>query len=222
MAVLGEMAGQVAHEVRNPLGIIRGAAELLAGRITEPSTRHHIKVLLEETDRLNKAVEGVLRLGGTLSLTKELIDLSRLLKSVLEVSSTWPLAKGVKVKLASNLQSIAIDGDFDLLHQSFANLIRNACESMQAGGAVKVSYHLQGGGHMVNVMIVDTGVGLSKEELQRLGEPFYTKRKGGIGLGFALAQKIIARHGGALQVTSEQGHGTTVTVALPVAAPAST
>jgi signal transduction histidine kinase len=69
---------------------------------------------------------------------------------------------------------------------------------------------------MVNISIADNGIGLSKDELQRLGEPFYTKRKGGIGLGFSLAQKIIVRHGGTLQVTSEQGRGTTVTVSLLV------
>jgi signal transduction histidine kinase len=216
MEVLGELAGQVAHEIRNPLGIIRGAAEMLAGRITDISTSRHIKVLLEESDRVNKAVEGVLRLGGSLSLNKAPVQLSVLLKSVMEVSSTWPIAQRVEVRLASNLPDIVVVGDFDLLHQSLANLIRNACESMQNGGTVSVSYSRLAGGHMVNISIADNGIGLSKDELQRLGEPFYTKRKGGIGLGFSLAQKIIVRHGGTLQVTSEQGRGTTVTVSLLV------
>ena len=218
MALLGELAGQVAHEVRTPLGIIKGAVEMLAVRTADPSTHHHIEVLLEETDRLNKAVEGVLRLGVPLRLRKAPVDLSVLMDSVIGVSCAWPMAQHVNVELASKLQGIVITGDFDLLHQSFANLIRNACESMPTGGTVRVSYGPQLGGQTVSVIIADGGMGLSKEDLQHLGEPFFTKRTGGIGLGFLLARRIITKHGGALQVTSVQGRGTTVTISLPAAA----
>jgi signal transduction histidine kinase len=87
---------------------------------------------------------------------------------------------------------------------------------MPSGGIVKLSCDLQADNQRVTIIIDDHGVGLAEDDLKRLGEPFFTKRKGGIGLGFSLAYRVIKEHGGALQVTSIQGHGTTVTISLPV------
>ena len=218
MAVLGEMAGQVAHEVRNPLGIIKGSVEMLAARTNDPGTRRHIEVLLEETNRLNKAVEGVLRLGAPLCIKKTSLSLSALLNSVVQVSFAWPMPEQVRVDCASIPPGTLVLGDYDLLHQAFANLIKNACQAMPSGGVVKLSCDLQADNQWVNVMIDDRGIGLAEDDLKRLGEPFFTKRKGGIGLGFSLAHRVIKEHGGALQVTSRHGHGTTVTISLPMSA----
>ena len=216
MAVLGEMAGQVAHEVRNPLGIIKGSVEMLAARTTDPAIRRHIEVLLEETNRLNKAVEGVLRLGAPLCINKASVSLSTLLNSVVQVSFAWSVPERVSVDCAPISPGTVVQGDFDLLHQAFANLVRNACQAMPSGGIVKLSCDLQTDNQRVNIMIEDRGIGMAEDDLKRLGEPFFTKRKGGIGLGFSLAYRVIKEHGGALQVTSIQGHGTTVTISLPV------
>jgi len=216
MAVLGEMAGQVAHEVRNPLGIIKGSVEMLAARTTDPAIRRYIEVVLEETNRLNKAVEGVLRLGAPLCLNKASVSLSTLLNSVVQVSFAWSVPERVSVDCAPISPGTVVQGDFDLLHQAFANLVRNACQAMPSGGIVKLSCDLQTEKQRVNIMIEDRGIGMAEDDLKRLGEPFFTKRKGGIGLGFSLAYRVIKEHGGALQVTSLQGRGTTVTISLPM------
>ena len=216
MAVLGEMAGQVAHEVRNPLGIIRGSVEMLAARITDPGTQRHIAVLLEETTRLNKAVEGVLRLGAPLRFKQEAVNLSNLLDSVVQVSSAWSLPERLNIRLVMPRPAVVVSGDFDLLYQAFVNLVRNACQAMPTGGAVTIAQYLDGEEKTVSIAVVDHGVGIAEEDLKRLGDPFFTKRGGGVGLGFSLARRIVSEHGGSINVTSTLGQGTTVTVSLPV------
>lgn len=217
MAVLGEMAGQVAHEVRNPLGIIRGSVNMLAERVSDPAIQRHVAVLLEETGRLNKAVEGVLRLGAPLRITRAPVLLSRVLESVVAVSSAWSLPAGLRITLHTSHPSVTIRGDFDLLHQAFGNFIRNACQAMPSGGVVTVRQHPPDENGNVLVVVMDDGVGIPEEDLKRLGDPFFTKRQGGVGLGFSLARRVVVEHGGSLQVTSTLGRGTTVTVSLPLA-----
>lgn len=217
MAALGEMAGQVAHEVRNPLGIIKGAVEMLAARVTDPATHRHIAVVLEETDRLNKAVEGVLRLGAPLSIRQDRLHLSKLLESVIQVSRAWSLPASSTARLIMSSTPVVICGDYDLLHQAFANLVRNAFQAMPSGGQVQIKQERSRDGGTVTLTVSDHGIGLADEDLKRLGEPFFTKRGGGIGLGFALVRRVILEHGGSLHVTSTLGRGTSVSVNLPVA-----
>ena len=216
MAVLGEMAGQVAHEIRNPLGIIKGSVEMLAARVTDPGTRRHIAVLLEETTRLNHAVEGVLRLGAPLRIRQETVNLSELLESVVQVLSAWSLPERLNIRLVAPRSAVVILGDFDLLHQAFTNLVRNACQAMPAGGVVTIEQHVDREDKTVSIAVVDHGVGIAEEDLKRLGDLFFTKRSGGVGLGFSLARRVVSEHGGSMHVTSTLGQGTTVTVSLPV------
>jgi signal transduction histidine kinase len=216
MAVLGEMAGQVAHEVRNPLGIIRGSVHMLAERVSDPAIQRHVEVLLEETGRLNKAVEGVLRLGAPLRITRAPVSLSQVLESVIAVSSAWSLPAGLRITLRASSPGLTVRGDFDLLHQAFGNFIRNACQAMPSGGVVTVRQYPPEENGSVLVAIIDNGVGIAEEDLKRLGDPFFTKRRGGVGLGFSLARRVVVEHGGSLQVTSTPGRGTTVTVSFPL------
>ncbi|HKR78309.1 MAG TPA: ATP-binding protein [Nitrospira sp.] len=215
MAILGEMAGQIAHEIRNPLGIITGSVDILARRTSDPGIRNHISVLRQETARLNKAVEGVLRLGRPLQLRREAVDLSHVLVSVVQLAAAWSLPQ-VKIRLQPSLSILVVNGDHDLLHQAFGNLIKNAGQAMPAGGVVTISQSSKDGGQTAEVVISDRGVGIAGEDLKRLGDPFFSERQGGIGLGFSLARRVVLEHGGALKVTSKVGQGTIVTVTLPL------
>ena len=217
MAALGELAGQLAHEVRNPLGIIRGAAQMLAARVSDPSTSRHINVLIEEADRLNKAVEGVLRLGTPLRMKLTRLDLVELLEGIVQVSSASSVPIGSSVKLKVPSESLWVRGDRDLLHQAFTNLVRNAFQAMPAGGTVTITITAESASNEDHVVtsIADTGSGLSEEDVSRLGEPFFSKRPGGVGLGFSLARRVVLEHGGSVTVESIQGKGTTVHVHLP-------
>lgn len=219
MAALGEMAGQIAHEVRNPLGIISGAVDMLAARVTDPSTQRHIEVVLEETTRLNQAVEGVLRLGAPLRLRQEQVSLSDLLDGIVRATKAWSLPSCATLRMLASGEAVTVRGDHDLLHQALANLVRNAFQSMPSGGLVTITQVRSEDGTRVSLTVSDQGVGLASDDLQRLGEPFFTKRGGGIGLGFALAHRVVIEHGGTVQVTSTLGQGTSVTITLPVIEP---
>ncbi|HEY6973549.1 MAG TPA: ATP-binding protein [Nitrospiraceae bacterium] len=216
MAALGELAGQLAHEVRNPLGIIRGAAEMLAGRVSDPSTYRHITVLIEEADRLNKAVEGVLRLSMPLRMKLLRLDLVELLEGIAQISSASSVPIGSSVKLIVPSEPLWIRGDRDLLYQAFTNLVRNAFQAMPTGGIVTITVDsTSDDGHVVT-SIADAGIGLSEEDVRRLGEPFFSKRPTGVGLGFSLARRVVSEHGGSVTVGSILGQGTTVSIHLPI------
>jgi signal transduction histidine kinase len=216
LAVLGEIAGQVAHEVRNPLGIIRGSAEMLAARTNDAAVRRYSSVLLAETDRLDKAVEGVLRLGAPLTIRRAAVNLPELLGRVVEATTACTLPEGVTVRLVSSEPDLFVSGDYDLLHQAVGNLLRNACQAMSSGGVVMVTVSRTADGSRTVIAVVDQGVGMTEEDLGRLGDPFFTKRQGGIGLGFSMARRVITEHEGSVRVSSVMGHGTTVLVTLPV------
>jgi signal transduction histidine kinase len=215
MAALGELTAQVAHEVRNPLGIIRGATEMLAARVSDPATHRHIAVLLEEVDRLNKAVDSILRLGAPIRFQTTRLDLHDLLRAVSQTVMAGADLEQYSVRLPARAAPIRIEGDRELLHHALANLIRNAFQAMPTGGVVTVETVASSSGDPCVLRISDTGSGLSPDDLKRLGEPFFTRRPGGVGLGFSLARRIITEHGGTLEVSSSLGHGTCVTIRLP-------
>lgn len=221
LAALGEVAGQMAHEIRNPLGIIKGATEMLARKVTEPSARQHLTVLLEEANRLNKAVEGVLRLSAPFRLQSTTIDLVVLLKKIVQIVSAWVPPSQCVMHFQAPQTPCLVKGDYDLLHQAFTNLVRNGIQAMKEKQGSALSLHIEErpDKHMIMTTITDCGVGLSEEDLHRLGEPFFSKSSGGIGLGFSLANRIIKEHGGSIEVESELAQGTSVLVQLPAFTP---
>jgi signal transduction histidine kinase len=215
MAALGELAGQVAHEVRNPLGIIKGATEMLAARVSDPATQRHIAVLLEEVERLNKAVESVLRLGAPLRIQSDRLSLQEILRAVAQAAMAGTTSGKHQVRLNIPPDPLWITGDRELLYHALVNLLRNAFQAMPSGGAVTVAAQPASDDGVLLLTVSDAGIGLSSEDLKRLGEPFFTQRSGGVGLGFALARRIMLAHGGALEVSSAPGQGTTITIRLP-------
>jgi signal transduction histidine kinase len=213
-AALGELAGQVAHEVRNPLGIIKGAAEMLATRLTDVSTQRHVAVLLEEVERVNKVVEGILSLGRPLRLLTTSLVFQDLLQAVVKATLAASPERHGSMQLHLSPTPLIVSGDWELLHLAFSNLIRNALQATPPQGMVSVTALTPDDG--AALVIEDTGIGLSPDDLKRLGEPFFSKREGGVGLGFALARRIIVEHGGSVDVTSTLGQGTRLTIHLPI------
>ncbi|HKW85870.1 MAG TPA: ATP-binding protein [Nitrospiraceae bacterium] len=213
-AALGELAGQVAHEVRNPLGVIKGAAEMLARRVSDLSTSRHLAVILEEVDRLNKGVESILRLGTPLRLHRDWLTLQDLLETATQATAAWSVKGLHRVKLEIPSEPLWIQGD-RLLHHALTNLIHNSFQAMPKGGTVTIAARRASGEADAIITISDTGVGLSEEDVKRVGEPFFTKHPGGVGLGFALARRIISEHAGTLEVSSSLGKGTCLTIHLP-------
>ena len=220
LSAVGEMSAVLAHEVRNPLGSIRGTAEILMDDF-HPGDRKYefLEILIKETDRLNRVVEEFLQLARPVQVEQETSDLQEELAQVVTLVSAEAASRGVQLQLApADLPPVR--GDREKLRQVFLNLILNGVQATGRGGLLAVAAREIPAGedtsHAVEISFTDTGEGMAPEVLRRIFEPFYTTKEGGTGLGLAIAQKIIESHGGRIEVTSTPGKGTTFNVNLPV------
>jgi nitrogen-specific signal transduction histidine kinase len=233
LAALGKMATRVAHEVRNPLGGVRGAAQLLQMSLPdrrEPAdawvadAHDYAGVIIREVDRLNAVVEELLHFGNVRPARREAHDLPALLDHVLFLTAAPCQAANVRVtrEYEANLASVEVDGD--QMTQVFLNLVRNAIEAMPDGGELHVVARTasppdgHGGGASVEVEIADTGEGIPPHLRQAVFSPIYTTKRRGTGIGLALTRRLVQQHGGTIAVREREPHGACFAVALPVAA----
>jgi signal transduction histidine kinase len=216
LSALGELSAGMAHEIRNPLGAIKGAVEILKDDYRPEDARYEfIQILLKETDRLNHIVQEFLGFARPKQPDLQQADLNEAIESV--VTLTAQEAKKAGVKVEKQLDSaIGMRGlDVSLLRQAFLNLVLNAIQAMDGGGVLTIGSSLQG--DAVEITIADTGQGISEENRKKLFSPFFTTKKNGTGLGLAITYRIIENHRGTIHVASEPGKGTTFTVKIPIA-----
>ncbi|MBI1736450.1 MAG: PAS domain-containing protein [Candidatus Rokubacteria bacterium] len=230
LAAAGRMAVGLAHEVRNPLGAIRGAVQLLARELPPGSTLvEYTDVLTKEVDRVNRIIEMLLDLARPVQLRIVPLNLHQLLDRVGLLSEEIARERGVTIVRRYDPSLPPILGDEDRMLQVFHNLVRNAIEAMADGGALTLSTRMSlhplfgkmdvGGGQrtMVEALVADEGAGIPADVRARIFDPFFTTKDHGLGLGLALCHRIVEEHRGAIQVTSREGRGTIVTCFLPVA-----
>ncbi len=219
LSALGELSAGMAHEIRNPLGSIRGTAEILKEGI-DPSDRRHefAGILVKEVERLNRVVEDFLRFARPAPAERGRFSAAELIEGVVQLTSRQ--AQKHAVSIDCDLPPVpAIDGDAGQIRQAFLNLVLNAIQAMPRGGRLQVSLRSQK--DEVVAVFHDNGPGISAENLQKIFNPFFTTRSEGIGLGLAITHRIIDGNGGRIEVESRVGEGTCFTVYLP-AAPSST
>jgi two-component system nitrogen regulation sensor histidine kinase GlnL len=227
LAAFGRIAAGIAHEVKNPLGGIRGAAELLELRAADAPTRESARLIVREVDRIATLVDDlmVFARGEKVQLTP--VNLHRLLDDVLDLLAHDPLSANAKVERQFDPSLPDLLADPDRLIQVFLNLTRNALQALEAKGGtlvirtrVSVDHRLliEDGTRVPEVLIEfeDTGPGIPPDVLENVSTPFFTTRKGGTGLGLALSKHWVARHGGVLRIESTPGEGTRVRVSLPL------
>ena len=230
LASAGRMAVGLAHEIRNPLGAIRGAVQLLQRELGEGSRfAEYTTVLLKEVDRVNRIIELLLDLSRPVQLHRVPLNLHQLFERVALLQEEAARERGVTVVRRYDPSLPAILGDEDRLVQVFHNLVRNAIEAMKDGGhltlSTRVSMNLlygkmdTGGGQrtMVEAAVTDEGSGIPMGLRGRIFDPFFTTKESGMGLGLALCHRIVEEHHGTIQVDSAEGKGTTVTCFLPIA-----
>ncbi len=231
LAAAGRMAVGLAHEIRNPLGAIRGAVQLLARELRgEARLTEYTTVLTSEVDRVNRIIEMLLNLARPAPVRPVPLNLHQLLERVALLSEEGARARRVSLVRRYDPSLPPILGDEDRLVQVFHNLVRNAMDAMAAGGmltlATKVSRNplfgrmdVGGGGPrtMVEVQVIDEGAGIPAAARARIFDPFFTTKDHGLGLGLAICHQILEQHRGAIDVESAEGRGTTVTCFLPVA-----
>ncbi len=223
LAALGEMAAGLAHEIRNPLGAIKGAAQLLDEDASGGSA--YLGVIVEEVNRLNGVVSQFLTYARPFKGAGEQTDVNQVLERTLTLLKAVDHPSTIELIGAPNLP--AIRSEPELLRQVVLNLARNAIEAMgEAGGRLTISTSLtrrraRGGAGAVTFIRVrfeDEGPGMPPEVMERLFIPFYTSKAGGTGLGLAICQRIVQSLGGSIEVSTRVGEGSTFTVYLPVAA----
>ena len=221
LAALGQLTAGLAHEIRNPLAVIKGSAETLTRRLqsADPLTTELAGYISSEVNRLNTVVTRFLNFARPLKLEKRPTQITPLLDRALKVAGErWPEAKvEVTQQYSENLPEMLVDPD--LCEQAFVNLVLNAYEAMtEAGGrlTVKVAAAKYDGRRGVEVGIEDTGPGIPPELHEQVFNPFFTTKKEGVGLGLSLVSKIVDDHRGWIRVSSEPGKGACFRVFLPV------
>jgi signal transduction histidine kinase len=220
LAVVGELAAVIAHEVRNPLAIIANAvAGLRKQTISRQDHETLLAILDEETSRLNRLVTDLLRYARPVNVQRSDFSLADVLDRALSLVSKD--RKSIKTELKVEGHDGRIWGDPNLLRQVFDNLVVNAVQAMGAGGTltVRVRTTTEDGVFGVAVDIIDTGEGMDSQVRTRARDPFFTTRPSGTGLGLAIVDRIVDAHGGHLAIESRAGEGTTVTVFLPESSP---
>jgi len=216
LAEVGALAAGIAHELRNGLKPISGSVEYLQRELRpEGEVAQLMDLIARESTRLNRFVTELLAYSRERDLALEPTDLGDHLRELTSVLRHDPRrGAAVEIRLVPGEDPVRVRMDREQMRQVWLNLAANALEAMGERGTLVVSVHPREGGR-VDVEFNDTGSGIAAEDLPRVGEPFFTTKRGGTGLGLAIAQRIVERHGGALALESVAGQGTTVRVHLP-------
>ena len=213
LAAVGQLAAGVAHEIRNPLTSMKGYTEFLHSEEEDPTRIEYFDIILDEIDRVNQIVEEFLVLAKPQSVNLETKNIIPIIKNVLSLMEFDARKKNVTLYFDSVDDYILVRCDENRLKQVFLNFVKNGMEAMPNGGNIKVIIELKD--NEVQISIEDTGVGISPDRLKKLGEPFYTTKKTGNGLGLMVSFKIIEGHKGRIVVESEVNKGTTFNILLP-------
>ena len=216
LAEVGALSARIAHELRNGLNPISGSVECLQREFkVEGENAVLMDLIVRETGRLNRFVTDLLNYSRERELVLEPLDLEEQLVEFCEMASRDPRwASRRPIRFERRHAVGEIKADREQIRQVWLNLANNAWEAMGEGGELTVRWGPSTGGQLV-AEFIDGGPGIADADLSRVGEPFYTTKPGGTGLGIAIAQRIVERHGGTLSFESQPGRGTTVRVALP-------
>jgi signal transduction histidine kinase len=229
LAALGQMAAGLAHEIRNPLGSIKGAAQFLqpAGNAAPHAgdTKEFLNIIVEEVNRLNKIVSQFLDYARPYRGEQKPLEIADVLKKTLQLLAKEE-SNPVEIGTAFAERLPPVRADAEQLFQVFLNLSLNALQAMPQGGKLLISTGLRratrrgAAAAFLEIRFRDTGVGIPPGDLKNLFIPFFTTKEKGTGLGLPISQRIIENHGGTIEVRSQPGEGATFTVLLPVEADA--
>ena len=221
LALIGTMAAGVAHEIKNPLASIKGAAQFvqkeLEGSDGKSEAREYLKLMVDEVDRLNDVVESFLAYARPFKPRQQDVFLHALLSDILRLESA-SLPGGVKIEPSLDGDLPPVWGDPALLKHAVTNVLRNAVEAVGESGTVTVGTRTAATAlrNFGVIDITDTGPGIKKDHLERIFQPFFTTKSKGTGLGLPIASRILEAHGGELRVQNVSPQGCRFTFMIPV------
>ena len=213
LSIVGELAAGVAHEIRNPLTTIKGFLQLYKW---ENRADEINDLLLSELARIETITSEMLTLGKPQAVQLHHTNLKELVENTLELLSPQALLQNIQFKLYVEEELFDITGEKNQLKQVFLNVLKNAIEAMPDGGNIHISLQKGELGECI-LSVQDEGCGIPEELLPRLGEPFYSLKEKGTGLGLMICNKIIKQHHGSITYQSKAQQGTLVEIKLPLA-----
>lgn len=211
LAAIGELAAGVAHEIRNPLTALKGFVQVLQPSLSEQ--RNYLSIMQAELERIEAITGDLLILAKPQVKTYQKTDIEETIRHVIALLEPEIKEKQIKLSVAFNHRGVALLSEADQLKQAFINVVKNAIDSMENGEIVISSKAVDG---RLIIMIEDQGCGIAEERLAKLGEPFYSTKEKGTGLGLMVTFKIIKEHKGEIKFDSELGKGTKVTIGFPI------
>jgi signal transduction histidine kinase len=223
LAIAGRLAAAVAHEVRNPLTVIRSTMQLIL-EVDWPweQKRALLQSVMEEVDRIDGTVGRLLHLSRPAEIECVEVDMNAVAEEAVAFAQAYGAGAGVTLVRKSTRRPLRVTGDPRELRSVLLNLLLNACQAMDAGGVVTVRTDLvtrpRSDGTLQALTVVeigDTGPGMAPDVLARVFDPFFTTKATGTGLGLPASLEIVQRHGGELRLASEPGRGTLATVLIP-------
>ena len=219
LAALGRLTSGVAHEVKNPLNAMMIHLELVREGLAAPGPEVHesLDVIAGEIRRLDRVVQGFLRFVRPQELNPKPVDVGALLQAVGALLEAEAQQGAVRIAFRLDPSLPRVSGDEELLRQAFVNIVQNACQAMPDGGRVTISAEWRQP-DWVTVAVADEGVGIPAANLEKIFSLYFTTRPDGNGIGLSLVYRIVQMHDGLIDVASEVGRGTTMTVRLPVRA----
>lgn len=216
----GLMQG-LAHELKNPLSGIRGAAQILSNDTDDPDTKHCADIIVKEADRLKLLIESFKALEPFSSDDFTAIDINEVLREIEFLEGRSQGSSHIEFVLNFDLTLPPVHGERNSLKQVFLNLVRNSIQTLGNAGTIEirtrwVSDYKVDQTNAITVSVIDDGPGIPREHINDIFKPYFSTRAGGTGLGLFLAYQIVAKHGGAIMVDSEEGKGARFDVFLPV------
>ncbi|MBT2679632.1 PAS domain S-box protein [Bacillus sp. ISL-35] len=212
LSVVGELSASVAHEIRNPLTSLKGLVQLL--QMEDEKHQLYYQIMIDELNRINHIVSELLLLAKPQQIKYTEADIQMILHDVISLLKTEASLHNIQIEFQVKDHPVMIECEPNQLKQLFINIVKNAIEASTGEDTVLIT--LESFDNNVSIRVKDEGIGISKELLERIGEPFYSSKEKGTGLGMTVSFKIVQSHNGTIKFTSEPEKGTEVIVQLPI------
>lgn len=217
LASLGQLVAGIAHEINNPLtGVLLFSSIVSSDKRLDPALKADLERVISETSRCADIVKRLLEFSRETVAHKESLSFTVILDKVVALMNQHPCFHGINIikNYSPNLPNIIVDPG--QIQQVLMNLLVNACHAMPGGGTLSLHTYMSPDSDFVGVDVIDTGCGISEDDLQRIFDPFFTTKSDGTGLGLSISYGIVTNNGGKLEVKSKVGEGTTFSILLPV------
>ena len=212
-AALGRLAGGLAHEIRNPLAVVRAAAQMLHADVSADQQRY-TGVMQGEISRVDRLIEELLHYAEPRPLVRGPVDVGTLVSETVQLCAPYAAQQGVALQTDECSSALTLMGDTDRLKQALLNVLLNAVQATPPGGTVTIGATAEA--NRLVLAVRDTGPGVPEAQRTQIFDPFFTTRDDGTGLGLTLVQQIVQEHGGRADLTNEPTGGARFTITLPI------